>query len=169
MTTPLTFSFASEIYEHVYRQFCRLMRVPEAVVAERDDAFRNLLGLVRGRLYYNILNWYRILALLPGFTLNRSFMEQMMGVKAAARDRCRRDRAVEQARPDRRLAAGGAHGCRVDCQPFDTRAPRSRVLPALERRAAFSRSLVRGAPGPTSWLPTIVSYASACCRGTRRS
>jgi phosphohistidine swiveling domain-containing protein len=81
VTTPLTFSFASEIYEHVYRQFCRLMRVPEAVVAERDDAFRNLLGLVRGRLYYNILNWYRILALLPGFTLNRSFMEQMMGVK----------------------------------------------------------------------------------------
>ena len=44
VTTPLTFSFASEIYEHVYRQFCRLMRVPEAVVAERDDAFRNLLG-----------------------------------------------------------------------------------------------------------------------------
>ena len=67
------------------------------------------------------------------------------GQGAAARDRCRRDRAVEQARPDRRLAAGGAHGCRVDCQPFDTRAPRSRVLPALERRAAFSRSRVRGA------------------------
>jgi rifampicin phosphotransferase len=79
-TTPLTFSFASEIYDHVYRQFCRLMRVPEWVIADHDEAFRNMLGLVRGRLYYNLLNWYRILALLPGFALNRRFMEEMMGV-----------------------------------------------------------------------------------------
>ena len=40
-----------------------------------------MLGLVRGRLYYNLLNWYRVLALLPGFQVNRRFMEQMMGVK----------------------------------------------------------------------------------------
>jgi pyruvate,water dikinase len=83
VTTPLTFSFAREIYEHVYRQFCRLMRVPEPVIGRHGDTFRNMLGLVRGRLYYNLLNWYRVLALLPGFTLNRRFMEQMMGVKEA--------------------------------------------------------------------------------------
>jgi pyruvate,water dikinase len=81
VTTPLTFSFASEIYEHVYRQFCRVMRVPEHAVAAQDDAFRNMLGLIRGRLYYNLLNWYRVLALLPGFSVNRRFMEQMMGVR----------------------------------------------------------------------------------------
>jgi pyruvate,water dikinase len=40
-----------------------------------------MLGLIRGRVYYNLLNWYRVLALLPGFKLNRRFMEQMMGVK----------------------------------------------------------------------------------------
>ena len=40
-----------------------------------------MLGLIRGRVYYNLLNWYRLLALLPGFTVNRRFMEQMMGVK----------------------------------------------------------------------------------------
>ena len=83
VTTPLTFSFASEVYADVYRQFCRVMRVPEHIVSAQDDAFRNMLGLVRGRLYYNLLNWYRILALLPGFSLNRAFMEQMMGVKQA--------------------------------------------------------------------------------------
>jgi rifampicin phosphotransferase len=81
VTTPLTFSFASEIYQGVYRQFCRLMGVPDRVVAEEDDTFRNMLGLMRGRLYYNLLNWYRVLALLPGFTVNRKFMEQMMGVR----------------------------------------------------------------------------------------
>lgn len=81
VTTPLTFSFARRAYEHVYREFCHLMRVPAARVRAHEDTFRNMLGLVRGRIYYNLLNWYGALALLPGFTVNRAFMEQMMGVK----------------------------------------------------------------------------------------
>jgi pyruvate,water dikinase len=40
-----------------------------------------MLGLLRGRVYYNLLNWYRLLTLLPGFKANRRFMEQMMGVR----------------------------------------------------------------------------------------
>ncbi|NJO75308.1 MAG: hypothetical protein HC833_17000 [Leptolyngbyaceae cyanobacterium RM1_406_9] len=40
-----------------------------------------MLGLIQGRIYYNLLSWYRVLALLPGFTVNRRFMEQMMGVR----------------------------------------------------------------------------------------
>jgi len=81
VTTPLTFSFAREAYENVYREFCRIMRVPSPVIAEHDDLFRNMLGLMRGRVYYNLLNWYRLIALLPGFAVNRRFMEQMMGVR----------------------------------------------------------------------------------------
>jgi pyruvate,water dikinase len=81
VTTPLTFSFARRIYEEVYRQFCRILRVPSARLAANDDIFKHMLGLVRGRVYYNLLSWYRVLALLPGFKANRRFMEQMMGVK----------------------------------------------------------------------------------------
>jgi pyruvate,water dikinase len=81
VTTPLTFSFAREIYEHVYRQFCRMMAVPPGIIAAQDQTFRNMLGLIRGRLYYNLLNWYRVLAMLPGYHVNRRFMEQMMGVR----------------------------------------------------------------------------------------
>jgi rifampicin phosphotransferase len=80
VTTPLTFSFARNIYEGVYRQFCRIMRVPENIIAANDETFRRMLGLVRGRVYYNLLSWYRVLAMLPGFAVNRHFMEQMMGV-----------------------------------------------------------------------------------------
>jgi len=83
ITTPLTFSFARRAYESVYREFCRLMRVPEGAIARHDNTFRCMLGLVRGRIYYNLLNWYRVLALLPGFRVNRRFMEQMMGVREA--------------------------------------------------------------------------------------
>jgi phosphohistidine swiveling domain-containing protein len=81
ITTPLTFSFARNAYEHVYREFCRLLSVPEAKIAGAEQSFRNLLGLIRGRVYYNLPNWYRLLALLPGYKMNRAFMEQMMGVR----------------------------------------------------------------------------------------
>src|SRR5262249_29807307 len=83
ITTPLTFSFARKAYEEVYRQFCRILAVPESKIAASDSVFRHMLGLIRGRVYYNLLSWYRLLTLLPGFKANRAFMEQMMGVKEA--------------------------------------------------------------------------------------
>lgn len=81
ITTPLTFSFARFAYEQVYRQMCRVLGVPTAAIVRYDDTFRHMIGLLRGRVYYNLLNWYRLLALMPGFTANRTFMETMMGVK----------------------------------------------------------------------------------------
>ncbi|HEV2878580.1 MAG TPA: PEP-utilizing enzyme, partial [Candidatus Eremiobacteraceae bacterium] len=86
VTTPLTFSFARHAYDGAYRQFCRLMHISEATIAAHDDTFRNMLGLIQGRVYYNLLNWYRVLAMLPGYRLNRRFMEQMMGVKESLPD-----------------------------------------------------------------------------------
>ncbi len=81
VTTPLTFSFALRAYEHVYREFCGLLSVSKVRITANDQTFQCMLGLVRGRVYYNLVSWYRVLALLPGFQMNRSFMEQMMGVK----------------------------------------------------------------------------------------
>lgn len=86
VTTPLTFSFARAVYEEVYRQFCGVMGVDDALIDRHRHVFANMLGLIRGRVYYNLLNWYRMLALLPGFTLNRAFMERMMGVAEALDD-----------------------------------------------------------------------------------
>ncbi len=81
VTTPLTYSYARYIYEEVYWQFCRMLGVPERKLEDNADLFGRMLGLIRGRIYYSLLDWYRLLALLPGFTFNRQFMEQMMGVK----------------------------------------------------------------------------------------
>jgi len=86
ITTPLTFSFARYVYEGAYRQFCVILRVPKAKIAANERTFARMLGLIQGRIYYNLLNWYRVLALLPGFTLNRRFMEQMMGVRESLPD-----------------------------------------------------------------------------------
>jgi len=81
VTSTLTFSFAARIYEHVYREFCKLLSVPAWKIQKHDEVFPKMLGHIDGRVYYNLTSWYRVLALLPGFQLNRSFMEQMMGVK----------------------------------------------------------------------------------------
>ena len=81
VTTPLTFSFARGVYEQVYRQFCELLGVRAAVIDAHRDVFANMLGLISGRVYYNLLSWYRVLGLLPGYAWNREFMERMMGVR----------------------------------------------------------------------------------------
>ncbi len=83
VTSPLTFSFARYVYQHVYAEFARLMGVSAAKIEQQHNTFRNMLGYVNGHVYYNLLNWYRVLALFPGFQMNRHFMEQMMGVKEA--------------------------------------------------------------------------------------
>ena len=80
VTSPLTFSFARYIYEHVYIEFCRFMGVSERRITDKHTLFRNMLGSINGHVYYNLLHWYEWLTLFPGFSLNRRFMEQMMGV-----------------------------------------------------------------------------------------
>ncbi len=104
VTTPLTFSFARSVYEDVYRQFCGMVGVEDALVERNRHVFANMLGLVRGRVYYNLLNWYRTLALLPGFALNRAFMERMMGVREKLDDPPEAPRAASPARDALRVA-----------------------------------------------------------------
>jgi phosphohistidine swiveling domain-containing protein len=89
VTTPLTFSFARRAYEEVYRTFCGLMGVPRDVITANDAVFRHMLGSLKGRVYYNLLNWYRLVAMLPGYRMNAGFMEQMMGVQDALPDAVR--------------------------------------------------------------------------------
>ncbi|MCP5534999.1 MAG: phosphoenolpyruvate synthase [Akkermansiaceae bacterium] len=81
ITSPMTFSFAERAYEHVYREFCKLLSVPRQRIMDNDDVFPQMLGHIHGHVYYNLNSWYHVLAMLPGFSVNRSFMEQMMGVK----------------------------------------------------------------------------------------
>jgi phosphohistidine swiveling domain-containing protein len=80
ITLPLTYSVASEAYAAVYRKAGELAGLSRAVLDANDEAYRSMIGLVRGRVYYNLTSWYRLLSLLPGFRHNKAFMEEMMGV-----------------------------------------------------------------------------------------
>ena len=81
VTTPLTFSFASAAYASVYRQTMEALRIPPEVIKAHEGMLENMLGVVRGRIYYNINNWYRGLLLLPSFGRNKADMEKMMGLE----------------------------------------------------------------------------------------
>lgn len=80
VTTPLTFSFIKDVYTEVYKQFLLIMGVEREVIDENSEIFQ-MLGLIEGKVYYNLLNWYRLLKLMPGYEINARFMESMMGVK----------------------------------------------------------------------------------------
>jgi phosphoenolpyruvate synthase/pyruvate phosphate dikinase len=86
ITLPLTFSFIRRAYHAVYWQFCELLGLGEDEIRANDHMLRNMLGLHRGQVYYNLRNWYRLVSILPGFRHNRRFMEGMMGVSEEGGD-----------------------------------------------------------------------------------
>ena len=80
IVSPLTYSFAQYAYARVYEAFVRLLGVSAARAAAARPVFANMLERIDGRVYYNLVNWYRALALLPGYSINRGYMEGMMGL-----------------------------------------------------------------------------------------
>ncbi|HJQ37532.1 MAG TPA: PEP/pyruvate-binding domain-containing protein [Thermoanaerobaculia bacterium] len=81
VTSPMTFSVIRRAYAIVYRLFAQVMGIPDSVVAENKYVFENTLGLFRGQVFYNLLNWYAMVRLFPGYEQNKQFMESMMGVR----------------------------------------------------------------------------------------
>ncbi|OFZ20539.1 MAG: hypothetical protein A2X94_10940 [Bdellovibrionales bacterium GWB1_55_8] len=86
ITLPLTFTFAHHVYHSVYVQFCEILLIPQREIRKMDYFLRNMLGIFHGRIYYNLLNWYKLTSILPGFKYNRGFMETMMGTGQSLSD-----------------------------------------------------------------------------------
>ena len=82
MTTPLTFSWATVAYYKAYLCTFKNNGVPDNVIKAHDGYLRNMLGLQRGHVYYNLMNWYRALGAIPlPESMQSKMMDTMMGVK----------------------------------------------------------------------------------------
>jgi phosphohistidine swiveling domain-containing protein len=81
VTTPLTFSFAAHAYQQIFRQFCLTMGVPPKFLARRLAMFDGMLGLVRGRIYCNVVNWHRIAHMLPWFDTSPAQVLTLLGAQ----------------------------------------------------------------------------------------
>jgi pyruvate,water dikinase len=80
VTTPLTYTFIKKMYEGVYVRFCHAMGVPKKIIENNHELYSNMIEFVGGRLYYNLINWYKFVSFLPGYRFNRKYFEQMLGV-----------------------------------------------------------------------------------------
>ncbi len=80
ITTPLTFSFARRYYAAIYRQFCRFMRVSNTRIAENEQVFSRIIGLIRGRIYYNNNSLNAAWSFIPGFAMYRENIERFLGI-----------------------------------------------------------------------------------------
>lgn len=80
VTSPLTYTTAADIYGRVYRGYAASLRVPPAQLEQTDAWTPVLLGSFHGRVYYNLLHWYRMVGIAPGYPLNRKVLEAALGV-----------------------------------------------------------------------------------------
>ncbi|MBS1266273.1 MAG: putative phosphoenolpyruvate synthase [Candidatus Woesearchaeota archaeon] len=81
---PLTCSFAKFIYTQVYRDLAITSNINPRKIEKYSDVFENLLGFFYGRFYYNILNWYKMLTLFPGYERNKRNLDMMISAKNRA-------------------------------------------------------------------------------------
>ena len=93
ISSPLTFSFVRRSYEEAFREAQRRTGVPEATLEANRHVHANLVGIVEGRIYYNILHWYRLFTWVPGFESLLPAWEKALGIDrrfvAARRRRAR--------------------------------------------------------------------------------
>ncbi|MGB2716274.1 MAG: PEP/pyruvate-binding domain-containing protein [Vicinamibacterales bacterium] len=78
---PLTYSFVRAAYEYTFRATSRTMGVPESVLKANQSVHANLVALINGSIYYNLLNWYKLFLFVPGFDGALPAWEQALGVQ----------------------------------------------------------------------------------------
>jgi len=80
LTLPLTFSFVREAYERAFRRAAAAYYPFANPTESRPELFTSLLGLLRGRVYYNLLNWYEMFAYVSSPERHRERWDRMVGV-----------------------------------------------------------------------------------------
>jgi pyruvate,water dikinase len=84
LTLPLTFSFVRNAYAQAFRRACAAFFPLANPLEARPHLFANLLGLLDGRVYYNLLNWYEMFSYLARPERHRKTWDRMVGVRDGA-------------------------------------------------------------------------------------
>ncbi len=86
VTTPLTFTFAQEVYGKIYHQTLRSFFIGEEVIRSIDDDLNHMLCFYENKIYYRLNSWYKMTSLYPRYEQNKKYMEKMMGVKTPLKE-----------------------------------------------------------------------------------
>ena len=80
VTTPLTFNFTRRAYSIVFEETQKHLSLARRSFSKDPEIFQNLVGLIKGRIYYNINNWYRGFRYFNSLNHNRASLVQIMGL-----------------------------------------------------------------------------------------
>ena len=80
IVSPLTSSFAKSVYKIIYIDLLAHSGVPKKKINQNADIFDSLVDNVYGRLYYRMDNWYRMMAMLPGYERNSRNLRNMLSL-----------------------------------------------------------------------------------------
>jgi len=81
ITSPLTFSFAQALYRDVFVGVVENLTSAEAHSAPSRAAAAHLLGSCRGKVYYNVDAWHRLLSCVPFQRVVRTAWDDAVGVR----------------------------------------------------------------------------------------
>lgn len=65
VTTPLTYTFAKEVYSKIYHQTLRNFFIKDDVIAKIEDDLNNMLYFYENKIYYKLNSWYKMTSLYP--------------------------------------------------------------------------------------------------------
>ena len=85
VTSPLTFSFAKDVYRDVYTATLRYGKIRPKIINALSPSLCQMLYMHEGKIYYNMKSWYHVTSIFP-FKSSTSYMENMMGVRSGTDD-----------------------------------------------------------------------------------
>jgi phosphohistidine swiveling domain-containing protein len=81
LSSPMTFSFVRGAYERTFRAASRSLGVPDSVLRDNAAVHANLVALIDGSIYYNVVHMYKLFQFVPGFEGALPAWEQALGLK----------------------------------------------------------------------------------------
>lgn len=80
VTTAMTYSHARVFYRMSFRNFYRIVGVPESQLRGSEHHLRRMIGYLDGRAYYRLDAWYALHSRLPGWDALRPMWERSLGL-----------------------------------------------------------------------------------------
>ncbi len=81
---PLTFSIAKRGYLLGYKAQAYSAGLSWYELEENNRTFDAMIGIFNGKMYYNLLNWYRYISLFPGSKRNQKFLDDQIATQGQA-------------------------------------------------------------------------------------
>ena len=81
---PLTFSIAKRGYLLGYKAQAYSAGLSWYDLEAQHRTFDAMIGIFNGKMYYNLLNWYKFISLFPGSARNQKFLDDQIATQGEA-------------------------------------------------------------------------------------